>query len=173
MSSNRPVAPSTLSIKDLRWQILWDKEKCTLCGHCTAVCPVNAIEPGVFRKRTVKATLNQAAAASNVFDVFYGIRQKTDPDYSCIGCAMCNLVCPNAAIIPVRGDEADKLRYHINRGGQPRRRGGRRNTAGGILDQIKCVRISMLTDPALDAGLDRAQAVAASGGAHTYAEKGR
>ena len=52
----------------------------------------------------------------------------------------------------MRSDEADKLRYHINRGGQPRRRGGRRNAPGGILDQIKFIRISMLTDPALDAG---------------------
>jgi glutamate synthase (NADPH/NADH) large chain len=53
---------------------------------------------------------------------------------------------------PMHSDEADKLRFHINRGGQPRSRGGRRNASGGILDQIKFIRISMLTDPALDAG---------------------
>ena len=47
------ITPSTLSIKDLPWQILWDKDKCTLCGQCTAVCPVQAIELGVFRKRHV------------------------------------------------------------------------------------------------------------------------
>jgi hypothetical protein len=34
----------------------------------------------------------------------------------------------------------------------PGSRGGRRNVPGGILDQIKFIRISMLTDPALDAG---------------------
>jgi glutamate synthase (NADPH/NADH) large chain len=61
-------------------------------------------------------------------------------------------VCPNDAILPLRGDEADKARFHVNRGGNPRRRGGRRNVPGGILDQIKFIRISMLTDPALDAG---------------------
>jgi glutamate synthase (NADPH/NADH) large chain len=65
---------------------------------------------------------------------------------------MCNLVCPNDCIIPYHSDEADKLKFHINRGGQPPRRGGRRNVQGGILDQIKFIRISMLTDPALDAG---------------------
>jgi glutamate synthase (NADPH) large chain len=65
---------------------------------------------------------------------------------------MCSMVCPNDAIIPMKTDEADKLKFHINRGGTPRSRGGRRNVPGGILDQIKFIRISMLTDPALDAG---------------------
>ena len=80
------------------------------------------------------------------------MRQQTDPAYACVGCAMCNLVCPNNAIGPVRADEADKLRFHIDRGGQPRRRGGRRNVPGVLLDRLKFIRISMLTDPALDAG---------------------
>ncbi len=152
MLPDRPITPSTLSVKDLLWQIAWHKDKCTLCGRCTAVCPVNAIELGVFRKRTVTASLDPAKPPANAYQVYQGIRQKTDPAYACVGCAMCSLVCPNDAIIPMRGDEADKVRYHVNRGGQPRRRGGRRNVPGGVLDQIKFIRISMLTDPALDAG---------------------
>jgi len=152
MSSNRPIAPSTLSVKDLPWQIIWDKDKCTLCGKCTAVCPVNAIELGVFRKRTIETSMGLESTSSNDFKIYYGIRQKTDPAYSCIGCAMCNLVCPNDAIIPAKSDEADKLRFHINQGGQPRSRGGRRSTPDSLLDMIKFIRISMLTDPALDAG---------------------
>ncbi len=152
MSPDGRIVPSTLSIKDLPWQIHWDKERCTLCGRCTAVCPVHAIELGVHRKRLVETPIGLTEVPSNVYQVYYGIRQKTDPAYGCVGCAMCTLVCPNDCIIPYRSDEADKLRYHINRGGQPRRRGGRRNVPGGVLDQIKFIRISMLTDPALDAG---------------------
>ncbi len=152
MPSNRPITPSTLSAKDLLWQIQWDKEKCTLCGSCTAVCPVNAIELGVHRKRVVETALGIDKASSSIFKVYHGIRQKTDPAYACVGCAMCSLVCPNSAIMPLRTDEADKQIYHINRGGHPRSRGGRRNVPGGILDRIKFMRISMLTDPALDAG---------------------
>ncbi len=152
MLSDGYITPSTLSKKDLPWQVLWNRDKCTLCGQCTAVCPVNAIELGVFRKRVLQTSLDTGSVQSSVNSVFHGIRQKTDPAYSCVGCAMCNMVCPNDAIIPVKSDEADKLRFHINQGGQPRNRGGRRNVPGGILDQIKFIRISMLTDPALDAG---------------------
>ena len=152
MQPNATITPSTLSVKDLPWQILWHKDKCTLCGRCTAVCPVNAIELGVFRKRRIKVSIEPQGNPSSSFDVYHGIRQKTDPAYACVGCATCSLVCPNDAIFPMRSDEADKLRFHINSGGQPRSRGGRRNVSGGILDQIKFIRISMLTDPALDAG---------------------
>jgi glutamate synthase (NADPH) large chain len=152
MLPDRPITPSTLSVKDLLWQIEWRKDKCTLCGRCTAVCPVSAIELGVFRQRVMTPSLDPEKPSSNVFKVYQGIRQKTDPAYACVGCAMCNLVCPNDAIFPLHSDEEDKTRYHVNRGGQPRKRGGRRNVKGGLLDQIKFIRISMLTDPALDAG---------------------
>lgn len=152
MLPNSPITPSTLSIKDLPWQILWNKDKCTLCGKCTAACPVNAIEPGVFRKRIIEPSINITEKPANVYKVYYGIRQKTDPAHACIGCGMCTMVCPNDAIIPARSDESDKLKFHIDQGGQPRRRGGRRNMSGGVLDMIKFMRISMLTDPALDAG---------------------
>jgi len=160
MLSNGFLTPSTLSVKDLPWQIHWDKDRCTLCGRCTAVCPVHAIELGVHRKRVVQAPalgeLNALAAPTSLYQTYYGIRQKTDPAYHCVGCATCSLVCPNDCITPVHGDEVDKYRFHLNRGGQPRSRGGRRNVPdgmqGGVLDQIKFTRISMLTDPALDAG---------------------
>lgn len=152
MFTNGYIAPSSLSVKDLPWQIHWQKEKCTLCGRCTAVCPVQAIELGVFRLRNLQTSLGLKQEASNVYQIYHGIRQKTDPAYACIGCGMCSQVCPNDCIMPYHSDEADKLRFHQDRGGQPRRRGGRRNVPQGILDRLKFIRISMLTDPALDAG---------------------
>jgi glutamate synthase (NADPH/NADH) large chain len=153
MSTNGTLIPSSLSLKDLPWQVQWQRERCTLCGQCTAACPVHAIELGVFRQRLVETSIDLAKAPASLFKVYHGIRQKTDPAYACVGCAMCTMVCPNDCIRPLRSDEADKLKFHINRGGQPRRRGGRRNVpGGGVLDQIKFIRISMLTDPALDAG---------------------
>ena len=54
MESVGTIHPSTLNDKDLRWRILWDKDRCTLCGRCTAVCPVRAIELGVHRKRELR-----------------------------------------------------------------------------------------------------------------------
>ncbi|MDD5169899.1 MAG: glutamate synthase-related protein [Syntrophales bacterium] len=146
------ISPSTLSTKDLLWKILWDKDKCTLCGRCTAVCPVRAIEGGAHRKRVLNVPVGLAEKPGNVYSVYHGVDQQTDPAHACIGCGMCELVCPNGAIGPVRNDEIDKLRYHINQGGIPRRRGGRRNDPRSVLDTIKFIRISMLTDPALDAG---------------------
>ncbi len=146
------LTPFTLSVKDLPWIILWDKEKCTLCGRCTAVCPVRAIELGVHRKRAITVSVGLEEKPGNLFSIYHGIDQRTDPVHACVGCGMCNLVCPNNCIIPAHNEEIDKLRFHNNVGGVPRRRGGRRNVPGVILDQIKFIRISMLTDPALDAG---------------------
>ena len=152
MSSNRSLEPSSLSLNDLPWQIRYNNDRCTLCGQCTAVCPVQAIELKVFQKRIIKTSIQQDTPHSNQYDTFYGIRQKTQVENACIGCAMCAMVCPNDAIAPVKNPGLDRLKFHVNQKGIPRRRGGRRNSSQSILDRIKFTRISMLTDPALDAG---------------------
>ncbi|MCK5695215.1 MAG: 4Fe-4S binding protein [Desulfobacula sp.] len=152
MSSNRSLEPSSLSLNDLPWQINYNNDRCTLCGQCTAVCPVKAIELNVFQKRVIKTSIEIDKNHSNQYDTFYGIHQKTRVENACIGCAMCTMVCPNDAISPVRNPGLDRLKFHINQHGVPRRRGGRRNASQSILDRIKFTRISMLTDPALDAG---------------------
>ena len=152
MSSNRSLEPSALSLNDLPWQIRYSNERCTLCGQCTAVCPVKAIGLEVFRKRVIKTSIRKDADQTNNYDTFYGVRQRTAVENACIGCAMCTMVCPNDAIHPVKNPGLDRMKFHINQQGVPRRRGGRRNASASILDRIKFTRISMLTDPALDAG---------------------
>ena len=152
MSSNRSLEPSALSLNDLPWQVQYNNDRCTLCGQCTAVCPVKAIELAAFQKRIIKTSVAKNAAHTNQYDTFYGIRQKTDVANACIGCAMCTMVCPNDAIRPEKNPGLDRMKFHINQQGVPRRRGGRRNASGSVLDRIKFTRISMLTDPALDAG---------------------
>jgi glutamate synthase (NADPH/NADH) large chain len=113
---------------------------------------VSAIELGVFRKREISASISLKKKSEQTVTVYHGVRQRTDPAYRCIGCGMCNMVCPNNSIRPVSQSDATTLKFHSNRGGTPRTRGGRRNDTGSLLDQIKFIRISMLTDPALDAG---------------------
>jgi len=39
MLPDRPITPSSLSVKDLLWQIDWNKDKCTLCGRCSRQPP--------------------------------------------------------------------------------------------------------------------------------------
>ena len=152
MESVGRITPSTLSTKDLPWQILWNKDKCTLCGSCTAICPVRAIDLAVHRKRSLQVPVGLETKPGNLFSIYHGVDQRTDPAHACVGCGMCTMVCPNGAIAPMHAEGIDKLRFHVNQGGEPRRRGGRRNNPDSVLDKIKFVRISMLTDPALDAG---------------------
>ena len=152
MLSQQTLKPSSLNLKDFDWFIKWDKEKCSLCGRCTSVCPVNALEMTPFKKREIKVSINNKKEQKSEYSFFYGIKQKEDINNACTGCGMCTLVCPNNAITSSRNDTESKQIFHKNQGGVPRSRGGRRNSKDSILDQIKFIRISMLTDPALDAG---------------------
>ncbi len=152
MQSDRPVTPSSLSSVDLPWQVDWSRDRCTLCGKCTAVCPVGAIELKVFRKRHLQTSLYPGGDNSNQYEVFHGISQKTRVENACVGCGMCAMVCPNNAINSRLTLQSSRLSFHIDQEGEPGKRGGRRNVKENLLDRIKFTRISMLTDPALDAG---------------------
>jgi len=140
-----------LTLKELPYIINWDAAKCTRCGQCTAVCPQKAIEPAVFVHRIVTSEGN-LPLPQTVRQVGHGIKQVVDIERYCVGCGVCSQVCPNDAIFP-EYNEANKFAFHKNQGGVPYKRGGRRNsTEVSTLDQLKFTRISMLTDPALDAG---------------------
>ena len=62
---------------------------------CTAVCPVHAIELGVFRKTAHRGRgslgLNGNAIGNVYKTSIYGIRQRTDRrPMHCVGCGMCS-----------------------------------------------------------------------------------
>jgi glutamate synthase (NADPH/NADH) large chain len=140
-----------LILRDFPYIINWREDRCTRCGKCTAVCPVKAIEPAVVSRRIVKSE-GVVPVPSPVRGVTHVVRQVTDIDRYCTGCGTCSLVCPTVAIEPEYNSQ-HKFLFYKNRGGNPYRRGGRRNDPGvSTLDKLKFTRISMLTDPALDAG---------------------
>ncbi len=146
------VTPSSLTYSDLPWIIEHREDRCTLCGRCTAVCPKSAIYLAHMRQRTPKLDVF-SKKRENEYRTFTGIRQKTNMANSCIGCAMCEMVCPNEAIAPLPNANENRALFYHNQKGEPYKRGGRRNVSGPtLLDRIMFDRISMLTDPALDAG---------------------
>lgn len=146
------VTPSSLTYTDHTWIIHHREDRCTLCGQCTAVCPKSAIYLAHRRQRIPKLDVF-ANKRETEYRNFTGIRQKTNMANSCIGCAMCEMVCPNEAISPVSNTNENRSLFFHNTKGEPYKRGGRRNVGGPtLLDRIMFDRISMLTDPALDAG---------------------
>ena len=140
-----------LSLREFPYIIRWRDDRCKRCGKCTAVCPVKAIEPTVKVQRHVSSEGDSPApkAERKVIQI---IEQVTDMERYCTGCGACTLVCPNEAIEPEFNPQ-NKFLHYKNKGGEGYKRGGRRNDpAISTLDRLKFTRISMLTDPALDAG---------------------
>lgn len=147
-----PVTPSSLTYSDLPWIIEHREDRCTLCGKCTSICPKGAIKLTYRRQRMPKLDVF-SKKRSNDYRTFTGIRQEVSMANACIGCGMCSMVCPNEAIRPTVNDNENRTLFMHNQKGEPYKRGGRRNTSGPtLLDRIVFDRISMLTDPALDAG---------------------
>jgi glutamate synthase (NADPH/NADH) large chain len=146
-----PSNPGSLTHIDLQWIINHREDRCTLCGRCTSVCPKEAIYLTYRRQRVPKLDILKKNRGSE-YRTFTGIRQRTEPANRCIGCGMCAAVCPNEAIAPAPNPNDPRVRLLTNDKGEAWKRGGRRNVRESLLDRIMFNRISMLTDPALDAG---------------------
>ncbi len=146
------VTPSSLTYTDVPWIIQHREDRCTFCGQCTAVCPKEAIQLTYRRQRVPKLEILSKKRGSD-YKTSVGIKQKLTMNNACIGCGMCSMVCPNEAILPVANTNENRAVFFNNQKGEPSKRGGRRNVEGPtLLDRIMFDRISMLTDPALDAG---------------------
>ena len=137
-----------VAVNDLPWRIEYHAERCTRCGSCVASCSFNAIEVVVQRQSMTVSEQNQPTPVRRQLALAI-IKQKKDLAHMCRGCGMCERVCPNNAIRPVRNP--DDRKALLSRDNGPIKRGGRTNlNAQRTLDSIIVGRISQMTDPALD-----------------------
>ncbi|WP_415238546.1 glutamate synthase-related protein [Seleniivibrio woodruffii] len=141
-----------ISRDDLDWQIQYNTDRCTFCGKCVAACPFKAIEAGVEKRRKVISD-HFTPEPKVQFKTIPVIRQTIGEHTFCRGCGICERVCPNEAIKPVRNEDSRfGVKYRATLA-DPFKRGGRSNlaTEKRTLDKIKVGRISQMTDPSLDA----------------------
>lgn len=141
-----------LAKDDLPWLIEYNPDRCTLCGKCVASCSFGAIKADIEKRRKVISE-GTTPTPKVIFQTVPVIKQVVNHSDHCIGCGICEKVCPNDAIKPVRNpDNRYSIKYRAEKGDSPKR-GGRSNlhTEGRTLDKIKVGRISQMTDPSLDA----------------------
>jgi glutamate synthase (NADPH/NADH) large chain len=141
-----------ISRDDLDWQIEYNSDRCTMCGSCVAACPFQSIEASIEKRRKVVSD-HYTPEPKVDFRAVPIIKQVVDVNKYCRGCGICEKVCPNTAIKPVRNEHS---RFAIKYRGalaDPYKRGGRANlvTEKRTLDKIRIGRISQMTDPSLDA----------------------
>lgn len=137
---------------DLPWKIRYDASRCTLCGSCISACSFGAIEAKVERRRMVFSEGDLPDPQSR-FSAVPVIKQVNSLKNYCRGCGICEKVCPNDAIMPVRNPDTRHPIVTRCTGGDSIKRGGRKNLTGSTrtLDQLRVGRISQMTDPSLDA----------------------
>ncbi len=137
---------------DMPWKIRYDASRCTLCGSCVAACSFRAIAPKVERRRMVFSEGDLPEPKSR-FSAVPVIRQVKSVTNYCRGCGICEKVCPNDAIAPVRNQDTRHPIVTRCLAGDSIKRGGRKNLEATVrtLDRLRVGRISQMTDPSLDA----------------------
>ena len=142
------VNTQDVTVNDLAWKIEYKPEQCTMCGSCVAACTFAAIHVDVQRRDVPGSNASCPEPQTQHF-ARPVIVQSADLAHSCCGCGMCEKICPNQAIRPVRNP--DNRAALLNRRSGPIKRGGRTNlNSQRTLDSIIVGRISQMTDPALD-----------------------
>ena len=145
----RTVKTQDVGVNDLPWRIEYHPERCTMCGSCVAACSFKAIKVKVQRLDKTISVENVPTPVKKheARPVIYQVASLTD---YCRGCGICEKMCPNQAIRPVRNPDTRKTLLSKDHG--PIKRGGRNNlNAWRALDSIVVGRISQMTDPSLDA----------------------
>lgn len=143
------VRTQDVTVNDLPWKIEYSTERCTMCGSCVAACTFKAIEATVERRSMTVSTARQPEPTQRHAAIPV-IKQKNSVAQACVGCGMCEKVCPNRAIWPVRNVDS-RFNLLARSGGNSIKRGGRTNlNADRTLDKIVIGRISQMTDPSLD-----------------------
>jgi len=137
---------------DLPWKIRYDASRCTLCGSCVSACSFRAIEVKVERRRMIFSE-SEFPEPKSRFSAVPVIHQARSIKNYCRGCGICEKVCPNDAIGPLRNPDSRHPIITRCLAGDSIKRGGRKNLESGTrtLDKIRVGRISQMTDPSLDA----------------------
>ncbi len=145
------VKINDLTSSDFLWKIKWDPDKCKMCGSCVAACTFNAIKAGIEGRGGVISEGSVPTPVEKRYSIT-AIKQVNTVENHCVGCGMCEKVCPNNAIFPER-NENSRWELIARKGGKMIKRGGRSNLKTGVrtLDKIVVGRISQMTDPSLDA----------------------
>ena len=142
------VKTQDVSVNDLSWKIEYHADRCTMCGSCVATCSFKAIEVKTQAQSIVVSTDSQPNPEHRHIARPIITQKASLIDY-CRGCGMCEKVCPNNAIRPVRN--VDTRQVLLSKDSGPIKRGGRTNlNAQRTLDSIVVGRISQMTDPSLD-----------------------
>ena len=147
--NNQEIKTQDISFNDLNWKVLYNSSRCIMCGKCVACCSFNAIKMKM-QKRVMwtYSEGNPTPVKRQITRPF--IEQVMSLTDSCRGCGMCEKVCPNHAINPVRN--RDSRQTFLAKDNGPIKRGGRNNLhKDWTLDKIVIGRISQMTDPSLDA----------------------
>ena len=99
------VKISSVTANDLPWKIIYNSERCTMCGSCIAACSFRAIKMKVEKRRKVISEGNFPEPKAK-FSAVPVIRQVDSISDFCRGCGMCEKVCPNDAIRPERNPDS-------------------------------------------------------------------